>query len=50
MVCHKQFLKDTKDRLNVMKKKAHTEELNKKAEKRKTVVGVTIQDIVTDTS
>lgn len=50
LVCHKQFLKDTKDRLNVMKKKAHREEIKKKAEKRKSAVGISIGDIITDTS
>ena len=35
MVCHKQLIKDTKDNLNIEKKKAHREEITKKKRKKK---------------
>ncbi|XP_060601957.1 uncharacterized protein LOC132755166 [Ruditapes philippinarum] len=50
LVCHKQLLIDTKDRLNVLKKKAHREEIQKKTEKRKSEIDLSLKDIVSDIS
>ena len=50
-VCNKQFLKETKDCLNVQKKKAHREEINKmKKREKKTVVSIAMKDILEDKS
>lgn len=50
MVCHKQFLKDTKDRLNITKKKAHRDEIQKRVEKRKAEIPISMKDIHSDKS
>jgi hypothetical protein len=50
MVCHKQLLRDTKDRLNTIKKKAHREEIKKRTEKRKSTVDLSMKDIIADSS
>ena len=50
MVSHKQLLKDTRDRLNLEKKKAHREEISKKKEKRKAEVNISMKDILNDMS
>ena len=49
-VCYKQFLKETKDCLNVHKKKAHREEIAKKKEEKKTCVSVDMKEIMEDKS
>ena len=50
LVCQKQFLKDTKSYLNVVKKKRHREQIKNKTEKHKPDETINMQIIEKDTT